>query len=158
LGPWLYRAAPPPPVGAPRALPQALVIEDDPAWADWVVACLAELRWPASVAASVPQPREALGSRGGPILVADLCLPDLEPGPADPLHGVVLIEDLAARHEGVRVIILSEYSHLDSLRSRLFEAGVRMIDVIDKAADREECRAVLLASLQRAADEMQRGV
>src|SRR5262249_2485386 len=36
--------------------------------------------------------------------------------------------------------------------------GVRTVDVIDKAAGRDDCGAVLLASLQRAADEAWRGV
>jgi hypothetical protein len=35
---------------------------------------------------------------------------------------------------------------------------VRTVDVIDKGAGRDECRAVLLLSLQRVADEVWRGV
>jgi DNA-binding response OmpR family regulator len=158
LASWLGWVEPPEPAGAAFALPPVLVVEDDPDWADWVVSCLRELRWPASVVTTDAEARAALEGDETPILVVDLGLPDLATGLPDHEVGLRLVEDLADRRHDVRVIVLSAYGDRDSLRSRLFESGVRTVDVLHKAADRDERRAVLLASLHRAVDEMARGV
>jgi DNA-binding response OmpR family regulator len=158
LAPWLRWVEAPARTGPARTLPPLLVIEDEPHWAGWVVGCLEELGWPAAVAASAAEARAAMDSRAAPVLVVDLGLPDPATGRPDHREGVRLIEELAAARPGLRVVVLSVHGHRDSLRSRLFEAGVPAIDVLDKSAPLEERRAVLLAALQRAADGMQRGV
>ncbi len=158
LASWLRWVEPPEPVSAPRSLPAVVVIEDDPDWGRWVVQWLDQLEWPTTIAATAERARQALDLREPLILVADLALVDPVAGIPDPEIGLRLIEDVAGRHPHVRVIVLSAFGGRDRLRARLFSAGVRTVDVIDKAYSRDECRAVLHASLQRAADEMWRGV
>jgi len=158
LAPWLRRDDPPEPAGAAPELPPVLVVEDDPDWAQWVIGWLEELRWPASVAATVEDARRALSGTELPVVVADLGLRRAADEVPDPEAGLTLIEEVSARRHGMRVVVLSAFGGRDTLRARLFEAGVRTVDVIDKAAGRDECRAVLLTSLQRAADEVWRGV
>ncbi|HEY7201749.1 MAG TPA: hypothetical protein VIC57_16120 [Candidatus Dormibacteraeota bacterium] len=147
------------PAGAAPGPPRVLVIEDDPDWAAWVVGRLGAVEWPVEVADSAEAAERALAGAGElPILVADLALRDAATGLPDREVGVRLIEGLAATRHGVRVVVLSAFGASDSLRARLFEAGVRTVDVIDKSAGRDDCWALLLASLQRAADELWRGV
>lgn len=158
LAPWLEWDDPPEPVGAPAALPQILVVDDDPAWSDWVVGTLTELGWPASSATTVPEALAALQGDDTSILVIDLGLPDPAAGVAHPGVGIDLVEQLTERKPGLRVVVLTAYGQRDTIRSRLFEAGVRTIDIIDKASGRDECTALLLSSLERAADEIRRRV
>lgn len=158
LAPWLRWDEPPEPAGAARALPQVLVVEDDRDWALWVASWLEELRWPVEVAATPDEVRQRMAGGEVPVLVADLALRGPGSEHPDPEVGLRLIEEVAGRRHGVRVVVLSAFGSRDTLRARLFEAGVRTVDVIGKAAGLEECRAVLLASLQRAADEVWRGV
>jgi DNA-binding response OmpR family regulator len=108
--------------------------------------------------ASAAEALRVLDERPLPIVVADLSMRDPASGRDDPEVGLRLIEGIAEVHQGPRVVVLSAHGCRDTLRARLFEAGVRTVDVIDKAAGRAECGAMLLASLQRAADEMWRGV
>jgi DNA-binding response OmpR family regulator len=158
LAPWLAWVESPEPAGAARTLPPVLVIEDDRYWAEWVVECLGELGWPVSVAGTPAEARQALDDGETPILIVDLGLPDQTTGETDLRVGVRLVEEIAARRPGVRVIVLSAHGGRDSLRLRLFEAGVRTIDVLAKTVARDETRALLFASIQRAADEMRRGI
>jgi DNA-binding response OmpR family regulator len=158
LAPGLRWDDPQVPAGAAHALPPVLVIEDDPGWALWVTTCLEELDWPATVARTAEEARQALEEGDPSILVVDLALPGSGTGQPDFEVGLRLIEDLAGRRHGVRVVVLSALNVGDTLRARLFEAGVRTVDVVRKGSDRDDCRALLLASLQRAADELWRGV
>jgi DNA-binding response OmpR family regulator len=158
LAPWLRWVPPPPPRGAASTVPPVLVVEDQEEWADWALGCLEELQWPASAARTVEEAWTKLEGTRTPIVVADLGLPEPVTGRPDIEVGLRLIEEVLERHPGARMIVLSAYGSRDSLRSRLFEAGVRMMDVIDKAANRDERRAMLMTSVQRAADEMWRGV
>lgn len=158
LAPWLRRELAPERAGPPDRPPAVLVIEDDPDWALWVTSWLQDFGWSALAVETGAEVDRALASGESPILVADLSLRDPVSSAADPEIGLRLVEDVASRHPGTRVIVLSAFGGRDGVRARLFEAGVRTIDVIDKSAGREECGAVLVTSLQRAADEVSRGV
>jgi DNA-binding response OmpR family regulator len=158
LAPWLRWQDPPEPDGAARFLPPVLVIEDDTDWASWVAGRLGEWGWPARIA---QMPEDVLPELDGgetPILVTDLALADPRTGLPDPEVGLRFVEEVALRRPGVRVIVLSAFGWRDTVLARLFDAGVRMVDVIDKAGDRDERAAVLLASLHRVLDETRRGV
>jgi two-component system OmpR family response regulator len=158
LAPWLEWVAPQQPEGAARTLPPVLVIEDDPDWSEWVVACLREHRWPVSAVRTADQARRVLTGGETPILVVDLGLPDPATGLPDHQVGLRLIEDVVRERRGVRVIVLSMHGSRDSLHPRLFAAGVRTVDVLPKTAERDEARTLLMASLQRAVDELRRGI
>jgi DNA-binding response OmpR family regulator/CheY-like chemotaxis protein len=176
LASWLRWQDPPEPGGAARELPPVLAIDDDLVWAEWVAGWLREWGWPATAFSTPDALRSALAgsaapgsprnrgggvriSRGGsPVLVADLALRDPARGEPDPEIGLRLVEEVSLGWPGTRVIVLSAFGYRDSVRARLFEAGVRTVDVIDKAGGWNECAAMLLASLHRATDEMRRGV
>jgi len=158
LAPWLRWEDPPHAGGAAPSLPPVLVIEDDRDWSRWVTEFLRDHGWTASGVATAAEALRRLASPPLPIVVADLSLRDPGSGRDHPDVGMRLVEDIAEQHQGARVVVLSAYGRRDTLQAGLFQSGVRTVDVIDKAAGRIECGAMLLASLQRAADELWRGV
>ncbi|HSR22146.1 MAG TPA: hypothetical protein VLW53_01235, partial [Candidatus Eisenbacteria bacterium] len=159
LGPWLYWAEREPgPVGVTAELPPVVVVEDDRDWAAWFTDVLNEAGWRARVAETVEDAKEAVLDGAPPIVIADLALSDPATGLIDREVGVRLIERLGSDRPGLRVIVVSDHGGQDRLRARLFDAGVRTVDVIEKAGGRDDRRAMISVSLQRAADEMRRGV
>jgi hypothetical protein len=97
-----------------------------------------------------------MGGGEARILVTDLAFAETAGDLPDPEVGQALIEEITASWHHVRVVVLSAFGGRETLRARLIDAGVRIIDVVDKAAGRDECRAALLAALQRAAGELWR--
>jgi DNA-binding response OmpR family regulator len=158
LASWLRWQDPPEPGGAARELPPVLAIDDEPVWAEWVAGWLREWGWPATAFSTPEALRAALAGSAAPVLVADLALRDPALAEPDPEVGLRLVEEVSLGWPGTRVIVLSAFGDPDSVRARLFDAGVRTVDVIDKAGGRNECAAMLLASVHRATDEMRRGV
>jgi DNA-binding response OmpR family regulator len=159
LGRWLYWAEREPgPVGVTAELPPVVVVEDDPDWAAWFTDVLKQAGWRARVAETVVDAKKAVLDGGPPIVIADLALSDPTTGLIDREVGVRLIERLGSDRPGLRVIVVSAHGRQDRLRARLFDAGVRTVDVIEKAGSRDDRRAMISVSLQRAADEMRRGV
>jgi DNA-binding response OmpR family regulator len=158
LAPWLRWDDPPDSSGAAGDLPPVVVLEDDRDWGRWVVSWLGELGWRATMAETTEEVWRALAADGPGMLIADLALRDPTTGQPDPDVGISLIEEMAQRHKGVRVVVLTAFGRSDKLLARLFHAGVRTIDVVDKAADADRWRAIVLSSLQRLTDEARRGV
>lgn len=136
-----------------------LIIEDDPHWADAIVAAVRFLGFDTALARTLDEAKAAVLSRPPDLISLDLQIPrdeaELASGLASEANSVAFLEFLGSASPESRTAVLTAVAHMDGVMLDLLRKGIAVSDYVSKQWDRPLDR--LVHSLWRLWMEGQRG-